>query len=236
MRAVLSIVIPTLHAEHILPPTLQCLFEGISAGLIRELVISDGGSDDATLAIADAAGAVLVSGPPSRGGQLLRGAELTSGSWILFLHADTHLPEGWSEAAAEHIRRSGDAAAFRLKFRAKGLAPRFVAAWANQRSRIGLPYGDQGLLISRQLYDSIGGYSDIPLMEDVDIARRFKGRLRLLGMTVTTDADRYLQEGWLRRGSRNLLTLARYLAGVPPEELAKSYGRGAKGQISSHPL
>ncbi len=225
MRAPLSIVIPTLNAEDELPETLQALFEGISSGAVRELIVSDGGSIDATPAIADAAGAVVVTGPPSRGGQLSRGGAEAAGAWMLFLHADTVLPTGWSEAVTEHINRSSDAAVFRLSFRAGGAAPRIVAAWANFRTRLGLPYGDQALLISRDLYDQTGGYADIPLMEDVDLARRLRGRLRLLRPSVSTSAARYEEDGWIRRGMRNLWLLALYLSGRSPEDLAKRYGR-----------
>ena len=225
MRAPLSIVMPTLEAAQALPDTLACLVEGLSAGLVRELVISDGGSSDATLAIAEAAGAVVVEGPRGRGGQLRRGAEAASGAWLLFLHADTHLPADWPDLVAGHIAGSGDAACFRLGFRAAGAMPRVVAGWANLRSRAGLPYGDQGLLISRALYDSVGGYTDIPLMEDVAIARALRGRITLLDGRAMTGADRYLRDGWIRRGARNLSVLVAFLAGMPPEKLVRRYER-----------
>ena len=100
-----------------------------------------------------------------------------------------------------------------------------MAGWANLRSRwFGLPYGDQGLLIHRSLYRTVGGYPEQPLMEDVAIARSL-GRARLTGLNAVarTGADRYLRDGWLRRGARNLWTLARYFLGASPEALAKAY-------------
>ncbi|WP_172295970.1 TIGR04283 family arsenosugar biosynthesis glycosyltransferase [Pseudoruegeria sp. HB172150] len=227
MRAPVSIIIPTLEAAADLPGTLASLGEGLEAGLIRELILSDGGSEDGTRALAEEAGAYLVSGAPGRGGQLGRGAGQSQGEWLLFLHADTWLGQGWSRAVLDHIRdHPGKAGYFRLGFRASGSAPRFVAGWANLRARaLGLPYGDQGLLVRRDLYDEVGGYQDIPLMEDVALARALAGRLVVLGGTAWTSAEKYRRQGWMRRGGRNLLTLTRYLMGADPERLAEGYSR-----------
>ncbi|MCP3972154.1 MAG: glycosyltransferase [Rhodobacteraceae bacterium] len=227
MRAPVSIIVPTLDAGRELPATLAALAEGLQAGLIRELVVSDGGSGDATLKLAATAGAVTVRGAAGRGGQLRRGAAAAQGDWLLFLHADTQLAPGWTSEVLAHLRGSGQMAGyFRLAFRARGAAPRLVAGWANLRSRLfGLPYGDQGLLIARALYEEVGGYRDIPLMEDVAIARALRGRLRQIPATALTSPERYRRQGWLRRGARNLLTLARYLWGTDPEKLAGRYLR-----------
>lgn len=229
MPAPLSIVIPTLNAAQELPDTLHCLMEGVSSGLIAALVISDGGSDDATLTIAEAAGATVVHGKAGRGGQLRRGAEAATGRWLLFLHADLHLSPSWSGVVETHIVQAARAGVFRLRFRAEGALPALVAGWANARSRLGLPYGDQGLLISRETYDQIGGYPDIPLMEDVAMARKLRGRIALLPGYSSTSAERYRSEGWLLRGTRNLWLLAQFLAGVSPDHLYRKYHqRGRK--------
>ena len=227
MRAPLSIIIPTLNAEAVLPGALKALVEGLEAGLVRELVISDGGSRDRSADIARAAGATLISGAPGRGGQLARGAARAGGEWLLFLHADSWPAPGWSRAMAEHMHNHLDqAACLRLRFRACGAGARLTAGWANLRTRaLGLPYGDQGLLISRTLYDQVGGYRDMALMEDVAMARALRGRLRLLSHDITTDASRYQAQGWLRRGACNWLTMARYLAGADPQKLARAYRR-----------
>lgn len=225
MPAPLSIIIPTLNAAPLLAATTAALMEGVEMGLVRELVISDGGSTDETAEAARELGAVWVSGPASRGGQLARGAQAASAPWLLFLHADTHLAPGWGEAVLTHMNRSPQkAACFRLAFRSEASAARRVAGWANWRTRaLGLPYGDQGLLLSRAQYDRVGGYPDQPLMEDVAIARALKDRLVMVPVEARTSAARYEAEGWMRRGARNLGTLLRYRLGADPERLARRY-------------
>lgn len=224
MRARLSVVIPVLNAAQSLPACLAALVEGLEAGLIRELILSDGGSEDATVAIAEAAGAELVSGPPSRGGQLRRGARQAGGEWLLFLHADTVLPPGWAALVQGQMARDGGPACFRLRFGDGGWQAAMVAGWANLRTRLfALPYGDQALLISRRDYDAIGGYRDIPLMEDVAIARALGRRIRLLPGHAITSAERYERDGWARRGAANLSFLVRYLMGADPNRLALKY-------------
>lgn len=224
MRAPVSVVIPTLNAAEALPVCLAALVEGLEAGLIRELIVSDGGSEDATRAIAQAWGAEVMSGDASRGGQLRRGCAAAKGDWLLILHADTVLSSGWSDTVRRALRGS-QARWFRLRFDQGGLRARLVAAWANLRSRMGLPYGDQGLLIRRAVYEEVGGYDDQPLMEDVALARRLRGRLQGLDAVATTSAAKYIAQGWMRRGARNLWTLARYGLGAEPADLARSYRR-----------
>lgn len=223
MRARLSVVIPTLNAGESLPDCLLRLMPGIEAALIRELILSDGGSTDATLQIADDAGAEIVTGPPSRGGQLRRGVAKATGEWLLILHADSLLPETWPALVEAQMERHRPAH-FRLRFDARGLAPALVAAWANTRARLfRLPYGDQGLLISRADYDAVGGFHDIPLMEDVAMARALSRRLDALPGAITTSAAKYQRDGWLTRGARNLSLLTRYLLGADPDQLARKY-------------
>ena len=224
MSAPFSIIIPTLNAAAELPATLNALLPGLERGLIAEVIISDGGSTDDTCQIADDAGAEIVTGPPGRGGQLRRGADAARGAWLLFLHADTHLTPDWPGVLGTHIARSDAAGTFRLSFRNSDFRGRFTAWFANMRTRmIDLPYGDQALLISRNLYDQIGGYPDQPLMEDVEIARALRGRITLFEAYVSTSPDRYVRDGWIKRGLRNLWTLARYRLGASPKELAKRY-------------
>jgi len=224
MRAPISVVIPTLNAAAELGPCLATLGEGLRAGILRELVISDGGSTDATRDIAEAAGALWVEGPPGRGGQLARGVAATGGAWVLVLHADTELSDGWPGAVLAGIE-TGRPGYFRLRFRARGPGAAWVAGWANLRARLfGWPFGDQGLLVSRADYETAGGYPDIALMEDLALARALP-RTRPLAATATTGAERYRAHGWLRQGAANLWRQARFLAGADPERLARAYRR-----------
>jgi rSAM/selenodomain-associated transferase 2 len=224
LSAPLSVVIPTLEAADRIGPCLGGLSEGI-AGLIREVILADGGSSDAIAAVADATGARLVTAPRGRGTQLAEGARAARGEWLLFLHADTVLAPGWAEAVRRHIARGPERAGyFRLAYDSDAAMARVTAAWANLRSRaLRLPYGDQGLLVARALYQRVGGHPPIPLMEDVAIARRLGRRLVPLDALAVTSAEHYLREGWARRGARNLSTLALWYAGASPERLARRY-------------
>lgn len=224
MRAPISVVIPTLNAETHLGACLAALMPGLEAGLIRELIVSDGGSGDATVSVARAWGAEVVVGAPSRGGQLARGCAQAQGAWLLVLHADTVLQEGWVGPAIQHLD-SRKAGWFRLAFAKGGVAGWMVAGWANLRSHLGLPYGDQGLLLPHALYADVGGYPDQPLMEDVALVRALRGKLVRIDAVAQTSAARYHAQGWMRRGARNLWTLLRYFSGACPDRLAQSYRR-----------
>ena len=225
MRAPISVIVPTLNAEQRLSACLAALMEGLEAGLIRELIVSDGGSQDATRRVAEAWGATVLEGAASRGGQLRRGCGMARADWLLVLHADTVLAPGWSKAVGAQLAHPERAAWFRLRFDRGGLAAALVARWANLRSRFGLPYGDQGLLISAALYARVGGYQDVPLMEDVAMARALRGKLVPLDADAVTSAEKYVAQGWLRRGARNLWTLTRYFFGTDAATLAADYRR-----------
>lgn len=227
MIAPVSVVIPTLNAADALGPCLGALGEALFDGVIHEVILADGGSSDGIEDIADQIGAKLIQAPRGRGSQLDAGANAASAPWLLFLHADTVLEADWGAAVLAHIADHPDRAGwFRLAFDVDHGAARLVAGWANLRSRLlGLPYGDQGLLVPRVLLDKVGGVPEIPLMEDVALARRLSGRLRPLSARAVTSAAKYEQQGWFRRGARNLGTLVRYFAGVSPEKLARRYYR-----------
>lgn len=228
MRAPISVIIPTLNATPKLRDTMLSLMEGLDAGLVRELILTDGGSTDGVEKMADFVGAELIIGAPGRGGQLKRGAEAAEGDWLMFLHADTWLPEGWAEATVIHLAHSFEnAMVYSLSFRGdRSLMARLTSGWANRRSKwFDLPYGDQVLLISRDLYEETGGFEDIPLMEDVALAQKLKGRIALSPLRVQTDPSRYQTSGWWRQGARNLLRLLRYRFGADPLTLSRSYRR-----------
>lgn len=226
MVACLSVVIPTRNAAATLPDTLACLVEGVLANLIAEVIITDGGSNDTTTVIAEDAGARIITGAPGRGGQLHRGACAAKTEWLYFLHADTLLNRGWSIAVQEHIDTYPAYAGYgQLRYRAHGLSPAIIAWGSNKRARwFGLPYGDQGLLISRDVYCAVGGYPHYPLMEDIAIAGalRKQKRLRRLAVQASTAADRY-QGRWWRNAFFNISLLMRYFLGSDPEKLAKRY-------------
>lgn len=226
MTAPVSVIIPTFNSAAVLGKTLEPLFSGLHQGLICELILTDGGSQDDTAQIAHDLGAVWVAGPPSRGGQISRAVDVAQGEWVLILHSDTQLPRHWVDLCLAHMD-SPDAGYFDLSFDQAGLAARWTAAWANMRSRIfGLPYGDQALFVRKSLLGAVGGYPDIPLMEDVALAKRLSGRLRPLRGAVITRADKYQNRGWARQGARNITMLLRYLCGADPQRLFDRYYRG----------
>ncbi|MBY0337657.1 MAG: glycosyltransferase [Acetobacteraceae bacterium] len=173
-------------------------------------------------------GAVVVHGPPGRGTQLRAGAAAATGDWLLFLHGDTRLAPGWLEAARAHMAGPWDRAAY-FRFALDDALPqarRLERAVAWRCRWLGLPYGDQGLLISRRLHDQLGGYAPMPLMEDVDlIARIGARRLVALPVAAVTSAARWRRDGWRRRSARNLGILALWFAGVSPRVLAWLYAR-----------
>lgn len=225
MTAPVSVIIPTFNSAATLGKTLEPLFAGLHQGVIRELILTDGGSQDDTAQIAQDLGAVWITGAPSRGGQISRAVDVAQGEWLLILHGDTQLPSDWVEPVIRHMARGG-AGYFNLSFDQRGLGAAWTAKWANLRARVfGLPYGDQGLFIRKDLLDSLGGYPNIPLMEDVAMARLLKGQLRPIGVSVVTSADKYRRRGWIRQGARNLALLARYLAGANPHDLYNQYYR-----------
>jgi rSAM/selenodomain-associated transferase 2 len=228
----ISVVIPTLNAEPKLAHTLAALVPAVVEGIVQEAIVVDGGSTDETRAIAEAAGTHLIEASRGRGSQLDAGARAARGDWLLFLHADTVLDPGWAEEAQGFIkrvqtgRRDEAAAAFRFALDDDGAMPRFIERLVAWRCRLfGLPYGDQGLLISRRLYRRLGGFRPLPLMEDVDLVRRLKRReLVMLQSRAVTSGERYRREGYLARSLRNLGCTLLYYLRVPPRVLARIYG------------
>lgn len=217
----LSVVIPALNAA----TTLRACVERLAGA--NEIVVVDGGSSDGTPALAAQLGAKVIEAPRGRGVQLRAGAEAATGEWLLFLHADTLLEHGWQQAAREHMRAFPDhAACFRFRLDDPAWQARIIERGVSLRAgMLGLPYGDQGLLISRRQYDALGGFRALPLMEDVDLVRRIgRKRLRHLDIAAVTSAARWRRDGWWWRSARNLLCLTLYGVGVSPDRIARLYG------------
>ena len=221
-----SVIIPALDAGGELPTLLATLG---GARLIGEVIVADGGSADDTVRVACAAGARIVTAPRGRGTQLAAGAAFARGDWLLFLHADCRPAPDWEEAVAAFVAApgaSGRAGYFTFALDDSSPAARRLEHIVRWRCRaFALPYGDQGLLIARSLYDTVGGYAAMPLMEDVDLVRRL-GRRRLapLGAVLHASARRYRQSGYVSRPLRNLVCLSLYFLRVPPRQIARLYG------------
>lgn len=232
IRLMISVIIPTLNARAELPKCLTALVPAALEGVIREVIVADGGSTDITALIADEAGANFITTGRGRGVQMAEGAKQAKSRWLLFLHADTILQQGWEEEAVNFIRdvESGDrpesAAVFRYALDDRGLWPAFLQFAVRLRCKIfAMPYGDQGLLISRSLYDKIGGFQPMALMEDVDMIRRLgRRRIAYLRSVAKTSAKRYRSEGYIKRMLRNVSCLSLYFLRVPPRLIARLYG------------
>ncbi|MCP2680231.1 glycosyltransferase [Maricaulaceae bacterium NA33B04] len=224
-------IIPSLNAAATLGRVFDALAEGERTGLSAGWLVADAGSSDRTQDLARRAGAHIVTGACGRGAQLAAGAEaaarLTSADdWYLFLHADTRLRPGWSHAVRRFINEERKRAGyFTFALDDGGRRARRLERAVAARCRLfGLPYGDQGLLISRRFYEALGGYKPWPLFEDVDLVRRIgRRRLQPLGIAAETSAERFLVEGYTRRSARNLTLLARYYMGASPQKLAEAY-------------
>ncbi len=229
----LSVIIPTLNAARHLPDCLAALRLYPDA---IEIIVVDGGSSDDTTQIAARCGARLLTAEAGRARQMIAGAGRAKGDWLLFLHGDTVLDPAWPAAAAGHMAAQmtaeivhpaagGRAGYFRFALDDKGWRP---ALWRRgvrlRNALLALPYGDQGLLIKAALYRQVGGFNPLPFLEDVDLVRRLgRRRLRPLGASAVTSAERYRRDGYWRRGIRNCFIVLFFLAGLPAARLARWY-------------
>jgi rSAM/selenodomain-associated transferase 2 len=216
----LAIVVPTLNEEEALRRTLPA-----AVAAADEVVVSDGGSSDRTVEVARETGARVVTGPPGRGGQLNRGAAATDADVLVFLHADTTLPEGAAAAIREAVADGADGGAFFLRFDVDRPVQRLGERLINLRTRLTrLPLGDQAQFATRRAFERLGGFPDWPILEDLDFARRLRrARMVLIESAVTTGARRFVEQGAVRTVAVNWLIWLLFLFGVPPRRLARLY-------------
>lgn len=217
----ISVIIPTLNEEFALEHTLK------SIGRDVEIIVADGGSSDSTIRIANDFAEKVILSERGRGAQMDRGAREASGDILLFLHADTRLPDNWREKVEEAL---GDdrvvGGGFRLKIDSKGFCFRIIEAMVNIRSRyLGLIYGDQAIFVRRDIFFKSGGFKGLPLMEDVDLMKRLKreGKIILLDAAVSISPRHWEKYGIAPTTIRNWLFLLLYYLGVSPERLYQRY-------------
>jgi rSAM/selenodomain-associated transferase 2 len=221
----ITVIIPTLdEAGHI-----ALLLNDVYQASAIEAIVVDGGSRDQTVAAAQAMGAQVIISSPGRALQMNRGAAAARGRLLFFVHADSRLPRGFDELIRRALNVPGVAAgAFRLHIDAPRGALRFVEFWANLRSRcLRMPYGDQGLFISRACFQEMGGFPVLPIMEDFELVRRLRarGRIVILPAPIRTSSRRWLNLGVGRTTLINQVIVLAYLAGAAPHKLARFYRR-----------
>jgi rSAM/selenodomain-associated transferase 2 len=226
----LSVVIPTLNEAANLARLLPDLLAGEPD---VEIVVADGGSDDGSSSVVGRWTAVRwMAGRRGRARQMNAGARATTGEVVLFLHADTRLPDG-ARAAIEAALTDPAVVGGRFDVRLDSPRPLLaLVGWMmNQRSRLsGISTGDQAIFVRREVFEEIGGYADIPLMEDIDLTRRLKrrGRLAALRLRVTTSARKWEQEGAVRTIVLMWTLRLLYALGMSPARLHRwYYGRAA---------
>lgn len=222
---IISVIIPALNEEAVIEGTLRSL-TGISG---VEIIVVDGGSSDNTVSIAKSFSHRVISAPRGRASQMNAGARAASGNILFFLHSDCLPPPAFGRLLTGALELPGViAGAFDIRIGHGGKVYRIIERMANLRSRLtGIPYGDQGLFISRTIFESNGGFSDIPIMEDIDMGQRLKrtGRIRFISdHPVTVSPRRWLGNGILRTTITDwVLALAYGVLGVQPEKLASYY-------------
>ena len=224
----LSVIIPTLNPGDRFSQVLASVRTELGP-LGAEIIVASAGLSKSAIEVCHTYGAQIIDAPKGRGLQMIEGAKASSQPWLMFLHADSILQKGSGSLAAVFMvdpLNDGRAGYYRLAYDEDNSGARRIARLANWRAKtFGLPYGDQAMLISRQLYDGVGGFAALPLMEDVDLVRRL-GRHRLVQMNgiIETSAERYAQDGYWLRPIRNLLCLTLYFCRVPNAWLRRLYG------------
>jgi rSAM/selenodomain-associated transferase 2 len=217
------VIVPTLNEAQNLPRALSVIQNTANA----EIIVVDGGSEDETVSIAKAHHANVIPVSPGRAGQMNCGAAAATGDILLFLHADTCLPDRWDYWIRQTLAQPGVVAgAFGLQIDAQSLELRLVEWGVNVRSRLfQFPYGDQAIFLRAQVFHDQGGFPDLPIMEDFELIRqlRRRGRVAIPPAAVTTSGRRWQKLGVLRTTLINQLIIAGYFAGVAPPKLMSWY-------------
>jgi rSAM/selenodomain-associated transferase 2/rSAM/selenodomain-associated transferase 1 len=221
----ISIIIPAINeADHI-----ANTIESIGPGNKKEVIVVDGGSHDDTMSIAKSLGAKVITGTPPRARQMNQGAAQATGDVLVFLHADTRLPEKFEDVVFSSFKQPKMVAgAFELRMDSPTPGLRIIERLANWRSRyLKMPYGDQAIFLSTKLFHELGGFLDIPIMEDFELVRRLQkqGNIVTLPVPVFTSSRRWLKFGILKTTLINQLVIAAYVIGIGPEVIARWYDR-----------
>lgn len=221
----ISIIIPAINeADHI-----ANTIESIGPGNKKEVIVVDGGSKDHTVEIAKSLGAKVITSAPPRARQMNRGADQATGEILVFLHADTRLPEKFEIVIFNSFKHPKMVAgAFELRMDSSMPGLRLIERLANWRSRcLKMPYGDQAIFISSKVFHEIGGFPDIPIMEDFELIRRLRkqGNIVTVPAPVFTSARRWQNFGILKTTVINQIVIAAYVMGIAPEVIARWYGR-----------
>ncbi|GAC1469217.1 MAG: TIGR04283 family arsenosugar biosynthesis glycosyltransferase [Chamaesiphon sp.] len=222
---IISVIIPVLNEAGKIKEALVSLQNAADV----EVIVVDGGSQDETVAVASSLGVQVLSSPVGRARQMNAGAKGACGNILLFLHADTCLPVGFDTLVREALTKPRTVAgAFELRIDAKLLGLRLVERIANWRSRsFSLPYGDQAIFIRADIFHDMGGFPDLPIMEDFEFVLRLRrwGRIEIVLVPVLTSGRRWQRLGVLTTTLINQLIVVGYFLGVPPERLVRWYRR-----------
>ncbi|WP_414567537.1 TIGR04283 family arsenosugar biosynthesis glycosyltransferase [Nostoc sp. CCY 9925] len=223
--AKISIIIPTLNEA----ANIKEAIATTQARINIEFIVVDGGSSDDSVEIAQSLGVKVISSSAGRAVQMNAGAVAASGEILLFLHADTRLPAGFDEMICTALQQPGIVAgAFNLRIDASLLSLRWVELGVKWRSHFcQMPYGDQAIFLTKALFQQIGGFAELPIMEDFELMRRLKamGRIAIISTPVVTSARRWLQKGVFKTTLLNQIVIIAYLLGVSPERIRCWYRR-----------
>ena len=234
MSIAISVVIPVWRDT----PQLLALLDSLPGRPDLEIVVAATTDEfpGVQREVADRPRVRAVAASRGRGAQMNAGARLATGDWLLFLHADSQLA---AKAFDEIVRLSADSktvgGAFRFTLDASGWQARLIEWGTAQRTRwFQLPYGDQGIFVRRRIFERLGGFHEIPLMEDVEFVRRLRrtGRLHRSRLPLITSARRWDRDGWFRRTGQNWLLMTMYASGVSPRRLARRYERRRRSVVA----